>query len=148
MRINTIYEKHRGYMSKLKNVGIIINSLEIPQQDYEHLITFFDIYNDPQKIKGMLNDNRFELFGLIPKGFFFKNENTIERIVNTFNEKPQSIAFIIFPPLFKQTCPYFINKRILKIKEPINSLPDMLSLIKEQNLEAKKSTEEMFTYEH
>lgn len=134
-------------MSELKNVGIVINSLKIPQQDYEHLITFFNLYNDSNKVTEVLNDDRFDLFGVLPKGFDFKDEKTIERIVNTFNESPEAIALVMFPSSLKQECPYFINKRILNIIKPIQNLSDMLSLIKEHGLEARQASEEVFIYD-
>jgi len=135
-------------MSELKTVGIISSSLKMPQQNYEHLITFFDIYKDPQKIWDALNDNRFELFGFLPAGFCFGSERAVERIVNTFNEKPEAIAFMAFPSTLKKECPYFINKRILKINEPIQNLAQILLLIKKSGLEARRATEEIFIYEH
>lgn len=135
-------------MSKLKTVGVLISSLEIPQQSYEHLITFFNMHDDPSKTWDIFNNDKFELFGFLPKGFSFKNKKTVERIVNAFNEKPEAIAIMVFPPLFKQACPYFINKRILNIREAIHSLSDMLLLVKKQGLEARQATEETFIYEH
>ena len=135
-------------MSKLKNVGIVIHSLKIPQQTYEHLITFFNLYDDPAKVQEVLTDNRFDLFGFLPKGFFFKDEKTVERVVNTFNVRPRTTALLIYPPLFNKECPYFINKKILEIDEPIKSLSEMLSLVERHGLAAGKSTEELFIYEH
>jgi len=135
-------------MPKLKTVGVLISSLEIPQQSYEHLITFFNTHDDPSKMWDTFNNDKFELFGFLPKGFSFKNQQAVERIVNTFNEKPEAIAIMVFPPLFKQVCPYFINKRILSIGEAIHSLSDMLLLVKKQGLEAREATEEIFIYEH
>ena len=135
-------------MPELKTVGIISSSLKVPRQNYEHLITFFDIYKDPQKIWDALNDSRFELFGFLPEGFSFGSERAVERIVNTFNERPEAIAFMVFPSTLKPKCPYFINKRILKINEPIQNLMQMLFLIKRSGLEARRATEEIFIYEH
>jgi 5,10-methylene-tetrahydrofolate dehydrogenase/methenyl tetrahydrofolate cyclohydrolase len=135
-------------MSKLKTVGVLISSLQIPQQSYEHLITFFNMHDDPSKTWDTFNNDKFELFGFLPKGFSFKNEKTVERIVSTFNEKPEAIAIMVFPPLFKQACPYFINKRILSIRETIHNLSDILLLVKKQDLEARQATEEIFIYEH
>ena len=135
-------------MSELKNVGILINSLKMPDQTYEHLISFFDIYNDPNKIQEVINDKRFDLCGFLPKGFWFKNKRTIEKIVNTFNSGPKNIAFLICPPLVDKKCPYFINKKIIKIDRPIQNLSDMLFFVEQRGLEAKEAMEELFIYEH
>jgi len=136
-------------MSKLKTVGVIISSLKIPNQDHEELITFFDIYNGPEKINSALKDDRFDLLGFLPKGFDFKNEKTISRVVETFNQNPEKIAFMIFPcEQSPQECPYFINKKILPIKGPVDTLPDMLLLVKKLGLEAHQSMEEIFIYDN
>ena len=133
-------------MSKLKNVGVLVGSLKIPQQTHDNLITFFDIYNDPNKIKSALKDSRFDLFGFLPKGFDFKYETTIERVVATFNTNPQKIAFLVCLPIFNGECPYFINKKILKLDCPIQSLSEMLLLVEKSGLEARQATEELFIY--
>lgn len=135
-------------MPKLKTVGVLISSLEIPQQSYEHLITFFNTHDDPNKTWDTFNNDKFELFGFLPRGFSFKSQKSVERIVNAFNQKPEAIAIMVFPPLFKQACPYFINKRILSIREAIHNLSDILLLVKKQGLEAREATEEIFIYEH
>jgi len=133
-------------MSELKNVGVVISSLKLPEQNYEHLITFFDIYDDPHKRHSVLTDNRFDLFGFLPKGFFFKNKTTIERVVNIFNKSPQTIAFLVCPPVFNGECPYFINKKILTVDSPVRTLPEMLLFVEEHGLESRKATEKLFVY--
>ena len=133
-------------MSKLKNVGVLIGSLRIPQQTYKNLITFFNVHNDPHKIQEVLTDSRFDLFGFLPKGFDFKDETTIERVIETFNKAPERIAFLVCPPVFNGECPYFINKKILKPEESVHSLEEMLLLVKEGGMESRQATEELFIY--
>lgn len=135
-------------MSEFKNVGLITHSLKIPNQTYEHLITFFNIHGDPNKINEVFFDSRFDLLGFVPEGFLFKSEEAVERIVNAFNSGSQKIAFLLCPPMFHGKCPYFINKKLLKVEQPVKDLSDMLFLIKESGLEAMKATEELFIYEH
>ena len=135
-------------MPKLKNVGIIFGSLEIPRQSHKHLITFFNLQNDPNKLQQLLRDARFDLCGLIPSGFSFKSEDTIAKILTTFNESPDKRAFIVFPPALNNQCPYFINKTILTIGSPISDLNDMVAFVHSQNLEALIAKEEVFTYDH
>jgi len=133
-------------MSELKNVGVLVRSLKIPQQTHDNLITLFDIHNDPNKMQLALKDNRFDLLGFLPKGFDFKYETTIEKIVATFNTNPQKIAFLVCPPVFNEGCPYFINKKILRLDRSIQSLSEMLLLVEEAGLESREATEELFIY--
>ena len=133
-------------MSELKNVGVLVRSLKIPQQTHDNLITLFDVYSDPNKIQSALKDNRFDLFGFLPKGFDFKYETTIEKIVATFNTNPQKIAFLVCLPAFNGECPYFINKKILRLDRSIQSLSEMLLLVEEAGLESRQATEELFIY--
>lgn len=135
-------------MSQLKNVGVVTCNLRLPQQSYEHLVTYFNINNDPSLIAKTLSNAKFDLFGFLPSGFYFKDNKIIERILNLFNQNPQRIAFLLCPPFFNNGCAYFINTTILKIKEPTNTLSDIISLVQSRGLEAKQTTEDLFIYEH
>tara|TARA_R110002051_G_scaffold32786_2_gene73898 strand:- start:12719 stop:13126 length:408 start_codon:yes stop_codon:yes gene_type:complete len=135
-------------MSKLKDVAIVISGKKIPSQSYENLISFFDLMGEGEKFSSLLVARQYDLVGTIPSGFSFKFKDSMLRIVNTFNQSPESIALIMFPPPVNNECPYFINTKILSIEERIDSLSGMLLLIAKKELEAKQSTEELFAYDY
>ena len=135
-------------MSKLKDVAIVVSGKKIPDQDYKNLVTFFDLWGEGEKLSSLLKSKQYDLVGTVPHGFSFKFKNSVQRIVATFNQSPSSTAFIVFPPFTNNSCPFFINAKILSLEEKIDSLESMLSLVERQKLEAKQATEELFTYEH
>ena len=135
-------------MSKLKDVAIVISGKRIPQQDYDDLVSFFDLWGGGEKISSLLSEGSYDIVGNIPSGLRFNTSDAIKKIVNTFNENSKTTALIIFPPVVSGKCPYFINSKIIEIKQRINSLQDMLSIIEGLGLQAKQATEELFIYEH
>ena len=134
-------------MSKLKDVAIVTLGKDIPNQNYENLVTFFDLTGDGTKISSLLTERKYDLVGMIPSRFSLKFKNTITTIVNTFNKNPESIAFMTFPPIVIGSCPYFINSRILSIENQVSSIEEMLQLVESQGLLAKQATEEIFSYD-
>ena len=135
-------------MSELKDVAIVISGKRIPQQDYNDLVSFFDLWGGGEKISSLLGESKYDIVGNLPPGFRFKSKSAVKKIVNAFNENPQYIALIVFPPVVNGECPYFINNKIIEIKQRINSLQDMLSTIEGLGLQARQATEELFIYEH
>lgn len=135
-------------MSKLKDVAIVISGKKIPNQSYENLVSFFDIFGEGEKLASLLAAKQYDLVGKLPSGFSFNSENSVQRIINTFNQNPVSTALIVFPPIVNNACPFFINAKILNIEQKISDLGDMLALIETRGLEAKQATEELFTYDY
>ena len=134
-------------MSKLKDVAIVTLGKDIPNQNYENLVTFFDLTGDGTKISSLLMERKYDLVGMIPSRFSLKFKNTIRTIVNTFNKNPEAVAFMAFPPIVNGSCPYFINSRILLIENQVSSIEEMLRLVESQGLLAKQATEEIFSYD-
>jgi hypothetical protein len=134
-------------MPKLKDVAIVTLGKSIPNQDYENLVTFFDLIGDGTKLSSLLTEGKYDLVGMIPSRFSLRFKNSIATIVNTFNKNPESIAFMVFPPIVNGSCPYFINSRILPIENQVSSIEEMLQLVESQGLLAKQATEEIFSYD-
>ena len=112
-------------MSQLETVILVSENLKKPKQSHEKLETWFNIYNDPLFLSEIYARKDSHVFGFIPNGFSFANENVIENILNLFNSDVARIAFVM-PDINKKTIPYFINKNIVPKDFIIESLDGLL----------------------
>ena len=124
-------------MPTLETVIHVSENLKKPKQAHEKLETWFNIYNDPLFSSEIYVKKNCDIFGFIPKGFDFANQNIIGDIVDLFNKDADQIAFIM-PDINKETVPYFINKTIVPNDFVIDSLEGLLELIEELQLVALK----------
>lgn len=103
-------------MSKLKSVVVASETLLRPMQDYEHLVCWYNI--PPMKeFWREVYDKRAsncDVFGFIPEGLFFSDEESVSKIMSIFNQKPHEIGKIESHELSQGEPSFFINKRCAK----------------------------------
>ena len=127
-------------MSKPKNVGVVSYVLRLSMQDYEHAITYYNIYNDADYPVKIFNSSKFEVFGFLPPGFFYSMPNNIQNILREIEEGND----VVFSNNDEPSRPFFINKETVKTK--VSSLEDILNIANDRSLKRKVS-KEVFIYE-
>ena len=65
-------------MSKSKNIGVVSYVLRLSMQDYDNVITYYNINNDADYPVRIFNSSKFEVFGFLPPGFFYSMPNNIQ----------------------------------------------------------------------
>ena len=109
-------------------------------QDYEHAITYYNIYNDADYPVKIFNSSKFEVFGFLPPGFFYSMPNNIQNILREIEEGND----VVFSNNDEPSRPFFINKETVKTK--VSSLEDILNIANDRSLKRKVS-KEVFIYE-
>ena len=127
-------------MSKPKKVGVVSYVLRLSMQDYEHAITYYNIYNDADYPVKIFNSSKFEVFGFLPPGFFYSMPNNIQNILREIEEGND----VVFSNNDEPSRPFFINKETVKTK--VSSLEDILNIANDRSLKRKVS-KEVFIYE-
>lgn len=128
-------------MSKYKNVGVVSHILRLSTQDYDNLITYYNITNDEDYPVRIFNSSKFEVFGFLPHGFFYSTPNNIQNILRDLEDGND----IVFSNNKESSSrPFFINKETIKTK--VSSLEDILDIANNKTLRRKVS-KQVFTYE-
>ena len=127
-------------MSKPKKVGVVSYVLRLSMQDYEHAITYYNIYNDADYPVKIFNSSKFEVFGFLPPGFFYSMPNNIQNILREIEEGND----VVFSNNDEPSRPFFINKETVETK--VSSLEDILNIANDRSLKRKVS-KEVFIYE-
>ena len=127
-------------MSKPKNVGVVSYVLRLSMQDYENVITYYNINNDADYPVRIFNSSKFEVFGFLPHGFFYSMPNNIQNILREIEEGND----VVFSNNDQPSRPFFINKETVKTK--VLSLEDILNIANDRSLKRKVS-KEAFIYE-
>ena len=127
-------------MSKFKNVGVVSYVLRLSMQDYENVITYYNINNDANYPVIIFNSSKFEVFGFLPPGFFYSTPNNIQNILREIEEGND----VVFSNNDEPSRPFFINKETVKTK--VYSLEDILNIANDRSLKRKVS-KEVFVYE-
>lgn len=127
-------------MSKPKKVGVVSYVLRLSMQDYEHAITYYNIYNDADYPVKIFNSSKFEVFGFLPPGFFYSMPNNIQNILREIEEGND----VVFSDNDQSSRPLFINKETVKTK--VSSLEDILNIANDRSLKRSVS-KEVFIYE-
>ena len=127
-------------MSKPKSVGVVSYVLRLSMQDYENVITYYNINNDADYPVRIFNSSKFEVFGFLPPGFFYSMPNNIQNILREIEEGND----VVFSNNDEPSRPFFINKETVKTK--VSSLEDILNIANDRSLKRKVS-KEVFIYE-
>ena len=127
-------------MSKPKNVGVVSYVLRLSMQDYENVITYYNINNEADYPVRIFNSSKFEVFGFLPPGFFYSMPNNIQNILREIEEGND----VVFSNNDEPSRPFFINKETVKTK--VSSLEDILNIANDRSLKRKVSRE-AFIYE-
>jgi len=127
-------------MSKPKNVGVVSYVLRLSMQDYENVITYYNINNEADYPVRIFNSSKFEVFGFLPPGFFYAMPNNIQNILREIEEGND----VVFSNNDEPSRPFFINKETVKTK--VSSLEDILNIANDRSLKRKVS-KEAFIYE-
>ena len=127
-------------MSKPKNVGVVSYVLRLSMQDYENVITYYNINNDADYPVRIFNNSKFEVFGFLPPGFFYSMPNNIQNILRDIEDGND----VVFSNNDQSSRPLFINKETVKTK--VSSLEDILNIANDRSLKRKVS-KEVFIYE-
>ena len=127
-------------MPKPKNIAVVSYVLRLSMQDYDNLITYYNINNDKDYPVSIFNNPSIEVFGLLPPGFFYSMPNDIENILSEMEDGND----VIFSNNNQPSRPFFINKENIKTK--VSSLEDILNIANDKSLKRKVS-KTVFTYE-
>lgn len=128
-------------MSVLETVVITTNGYR-PTQTHSRLVTWINILDDPEFTSEIYSHPEYDIFGFLPNGIEFSNDEIVSRIVNLFNQEDSKIALI-----YADCGAYFINKRIVPIDMKIESIEQLNKFIFDNELRSIKTENNIFKYD-
>lgn len=122
-------------MSKLETVIVASETMKKPGQNYEKLVTWFNIPSRPDFFAWVYKKQKYDIFGMLPNPFIYSDRDSLNKIVDAFNLDPQNTLCIVSKEEIQGKQCLFINKNLANMKY-ISDLDSILDYAEDQNYKA------------
>ena len=122
-------------MSKLETVIVASETMKKPGQNYEKLVTWFNIPSRPDFFAWVYKKQKYDIFGMLPNPFIYSDRDYLNKIVDAFNLDPHNTLCIVSKEEIQGKQCLFINKNLANMKY-ISDLDSILDYAEDQNYKA------------
>ena len=103
-------------MSKLETVIVASETMKKPSQEYEKLVTWFNIPSRPDFFAWVYKKQKYDIFGILPDPFVYADKHSLTKIVNAFNLDPQNTLCVVSKEEINGKQCLFINKNLANMQ--------------------------------
>lgn len=126
----------------LKRFGVISHMMFLDMQDYEEIVTHYNLSNSHDKPVSVFNNDSYDIFGFLPQRTFFAATDVISKIAKEF-ESNVGLTVVFGSESFETGTPFFVKKdKELKV----SSYQEILDFVNDKEKKRQVLKENLFAH--